>query len=150
MRQNLVYVLILTIVVSGVGVGSMSRTPGHTSPECLLGSEVAPQCLAIFAGSNPSVGGKVTIDAVFTNTSNMTVNLSDYELQENVTDTIGKLVHQNFCAVLYEPAILAPGKTWECEDASWTLPAGTYYVHDYIYSISSQRVIASADARTTL
>jgi len=116
-----------------------------TTSTCLLGSVVGPQCLQVSVGPNPSVDGKTTINAVFTNTSNMTVNLGDYMLYDNVTDTQGNLVHQGLCVVLYPNPALPPGGTWECDDASWTMPFGTYNVVVYVYSTSLHRVIASAD-----
>lgn len=125
---------------------TVTNTLTVVQPTCLLSPVVAPHCLQISVGPNPHVSGyKVTIDTVFRNTSNVTVNLNDYELYENVTDTHGNVVHNDFCVVAYEPALLAPGNTWECDDASWTLPAGIYYVNAYIYSISLQCVIASAE-----
>jgi hypothetical protein len=68
---------------------------------------------------------------------------------ENVTATNGTLVNQSFCVVLAPDALLPPGGTWGCTDASWTIPIGTYNVLYYIYSTSMQRVIASASAMIT-
>ena len=166
MRQSLVFVLAMLIVVSGVEAGNLIAAPGPgagsqtptitgpslptnlTAPTCLLGSEIVPQCIQVSVGPNLYVG-KATINANFTNTSNMTLGLGDYMFYDNIKATNGVLVHQSYCAVLAPDALLPPGGTWGCTDASWTIPTGTYVALFYIYSISMQRVIGSTSATIT-